>query len=312
MNLRTTEQKIEAWKESLLEAGAFSEEQLYELEDHLRLKLDDLLASGQNPERAFAEATVAIGHPVALGQSYSENNSRLIIRQLILYFFIGFPVFAAIGQIFDLSINLTSLFLLELGWRGIALSIGSFIPWTILGILLLWQTIKDPFWLTSLPRKIAQQKNRVIASILVLFLGIVALAHTFYFEWIFDNNELAPKDYLLYNVSAIPTYISMAAIWALKAIGIFLFFSVSLNAIQKNSRPEHLWRRLSLLSMIGGFFFMVNLIQYSLNLFGFVGSYTEMMQQLQTHVFSWMAILSIITVIFFRYFHKKGKLFVQA
>ena len=50
MNLRTTEQKIEAWKESLLEAGAFSEEQLYELEDHLRLKIDDLLASGQNME----------------------------------------------------------------------------------------------------------------------------------------------------------------------------------------------------------------------------------------------------------------------
>lgn len=304
--------KITAWKESLLDAGAFSEEQLYELEDHLRLKLDDLLASGHHEERAFAEAAKAIGHPMALGQSYSENNGKLIVQQLVLYFLIGFPVFAAIGQIFDLSKNLTSLILFKLGWRGLELSIGTFVPWAIFAVVFLYLTVKSPFWLTSIPKIIARQKDIVITGILAAFLGLFAVGHTIYFRWAFDSIGLSPKDYLVYDISVIPTYIAMAAIWALKAVGIILFFSIALDAVIKKNRPDKLWRNLCLLSMIGGFYITGNLINYSINLFGFIGSYNEMMQQLQTHVFGWMAILSMISVFLFRYLHKNGKLFAHS
>lgn len=308
----TLESKITAWKDSLLEAGAFSEEQLYELEDHLRQKMDDLLASGKAEEQAFAQATVAIGHPVALGQQFSINNSRLIIKQLVLYFLLGFPVFAAIGQLFDLSKNLSSLFLLELGWRGLPLSIGAFIPWLSIGLLLLWQTIRSPFWLTQIPRKLAAQSGGVLFLILALSFGLTALGHSVYFAWIFDNNQLSPSDYLLHQISTIPTYLSIASHWALIVIGIYLFFSMAMAAIQRNVRPTQLWRKLCLLSMIGGFFMIGSLISFSLRLMGPIGSYAETMQQVQQHVLILMVTLGSTVLFIFRYFHKKGQLFAHS
>jgi hypothetical protein len=306
------ESRITDWKDSLLEAGAFSEEQLYELEDHLRLKLDDLLASGKNEEQAFAQATVAIGHPVALGQQYSVNNSRLIIKQLALYFLLGFPFFAAIEQLFDLSKNLSSLFLIELGWRGVPLSIGTFIPWLGIGALLLWQTIRSPFWFTQIPRRLATQKGGMLFLLLALSFGLTALGHSVYFAWVFDNHQLSPSDYLLHPASVIPTYLSMASYWVLLGAGMYLFFSIAIAAIQRNVHPAQLWQKLCLLSMIGGFFMMGKLLGFSIRLLGSIGSYAEMMQQIQLHAFILMVTLGSIVLILFRHFHKKGQLFAQS
>jgi DNA-binding PadR family transcriptional regulator len=51
--LHKLEEKIDLWKDSLQEAGAFSEDQRYELEDHLQEKLNDLLASGYSEAVVF-------------------------------------------------------------------------------------------------------------------------------------------------------------------------------------------------------------------------------------------------------------------
>ena len=94
------EEKIDLWKDSMREAGAFSEEQLYELEDHLHERLTDLLASGISEEVAFTEATTDLGQPIELSTAYSIHNRPLIIKQLLLYFLLGFPLIAIIFQLF--------------------------------------------------------------------------------------------------------------------------------------------------------------------------------------------------------------------
>ncbi len=126
------EERIDIWKDSLREAGAFSEEQLYELEDHLQERLNDLLASGYTEENAFEAATLGIGQPMELSAAYSINNKPLILKQLLLFFLLGFPLVAFIFQLFYFTWNLTGIALIESGLRGFNYSLGMMIPGTIL------------------------------------------------------------------------------------------------------------------------------------------------------------------------------------
>ena len=97
------EKHTEAWKVQLKGSGIFTEAQLLELEDHLQLEIDRLLTEGQSEEAAFSQASMNIGHPLALGKAYSLNNKHLILKHLGIYFLMGFPLIQGILLFFQYS-----------------------------------------------------------------------------------------------------------------------------------------------------------------------------------------------------------------
>lgn len=305
------EEKIDLWKASLREAGAFSEAQLYELEDHLQERLNDLLARGYAEEAAFEEATTSIGQPIELSAVYSINNRPLILKQLLLFFLLGFPLVAFIFQLFYFLWNLTGIVLIENGLRGFDYSVAIMIPGTLLLLTLAWKTFRNPYWLVQVPRKLIQQRPARLLAILGFVSTLLMAQHVFYTEWLFDNGFLNPKTYLQFDFAEPLSVLNVFSWITLIIIPLMLFFSIVLDTIQRNSFSKNLWNKICLATMLIGFHVFTslrNVVQFLFFSPIKTGSFRETEIAIEMVSICGIIGLSTIGLLLLRKMDKKGRL----
>ncbi|WP_416307892.1 permease prefix domain 1-containing protein [Neptunicella sp. SCSIO 80796] len=77
------ELQIQQWKHYLTQHSAIVEDDLFELEDHLRGQIDDLKAAKLSEDEAFLVATKRIGNLNAISREYAEVHSGRLWSNLI-------------------------------------------------------------------------------------------------------------------------------------------------------------------------------------------------------------------------------------
>jgi len=310
MDQQALYQKIDHWKDSLREAGAFSEEQLYELEDHLQERLNDLLASGYSEAAAFEAASESLGQPLDLSAAYSINNRPLMLKQLLLYFLLGFPLIGFIYQAFYLTWNLIGISLIENGIRGFNYGVAILLPGSLLLAFLGWKTFKNPYWLVQVPRKMVQQSRFGLFATLVL-IGLLLLGqHSIYSEWFFDNNFLKPRDYLQHDFSEPLSVFYFFSGVAMIVINLMLFFSIALDAIQNSSISKNTWNKICLATLLIGFHFfgaLTNFADYFILQFGIHDNLQQVEVTKEMIKICSILTLSIPGLFILRKMDKKGK-----
>jgi len=67
--------EVEAWCQSIYEAGRKSEAGIEELKDHLYCDIEQLMSEGLSEKQAFVKATERMGHPEDLYKEYVKNRN---------------------------------------------------------------------------------------------------------------------------------------------------------------------------------------------------------------------------------------------
>jgi len=243
---------IEQWKLSLQTSGLFTEDQLFELEDHLHLKIDDLVADGQAKEKAFQQACLEIGHPAAIGQEYSLANKPLVIRQLAVYFLLGLPLLGGISKLFEILWQWTSIGLLELGFRSVTFSILATLPLVALALSLLIWTIKRPFWVLDIPNTFSRLGKTPLILSLSGVSFLVILTHLFYSYWVNLHQGISTISYLYKGFDGILTSGFIVYNIGLYLLSIGLMLSIIWQAIFPQAKPKSVWQKVRLLALLMG------------------------------------------------------------
>lgn len=101
---------IESWRANLAQSPALRDENLYELETHLRDLVGELETRGLSQEEAFIVATRRIGKSSSLENEFSKVNSNAIWIDRVLWMLIGLQVWglvsAAVGSVSNSALSL--------------------------------------------------------------------------------------------------------------------------------------------------------------------------------------------------------------
>lgn len=88
---------IQAWRENLGHSPAFRNENLYELETHLRDSIAALQRQGLSPEEAFLVAVNRTGKDAALEEEFGKINQRTVWLDRVVWMLIGYQVWSFIS-----------------------------------------------------------------------------------------------------------------------------------------------------------------------------------------------------------------------
>lgn len=78
------ESAVASWRAYILARGSVSETDVDELEDHLRAQVEDLRASGLDPDEAVLIAIKRMGRQDEIAREYARENSRRLWKQLVV------------------------------------------------------------------------------------------------------------------------------------------------------------------------------------------------------------------------------------
>jgi hypothetical protein len=123
------ETAIEKWRAELAQSAAFKQENLNELESHLRDSTARLQSSGLSSEEAFWIATRRIGHGGALENEFGKMNRKAVWLQRVLWMLVGVQLWHVASGIAAFGRNA-----LTISIRGASTQLG--IP-------------EEPFWIMS-------------------------------------------------------------------------------------------------------------------------------------------------------------------
>lgn len=87
------EEQLKAWRDDRLRSESLSEEDVEELECHLRDSIADLTASGLNAQEAFLVAKQRLGSSDQIDQEYRKVNGRFVWRHRAFWMLAGCVLF---------------------------------------------------------------------------------------------------------------------------------------------------------------------------------------------------------------------------
>jgi hypothetical protein len=119
---------ITNWRNSLLVNQNITDNNVDELESHLRDEVDSLMLSGLSNEEAFMISTHRIGDQQTIDQEFAKVNTTEIWRQRVFWMLSGVFVFMVIDS---LSLFLHGLSIMVLAWLKIAPSINGIVSSSI-------------------------------------------------------------------------------------------------------------------------------------------------------------------------------------
>ena len=108
------DEKIELWRQELLQTQSMSVADVEELVDHLAQTVFDLCASGLTKEEAYWVARSRLGDVQILQVEFQKVNQRLVWRQRLLWLLSGYFLFASIPPLVKLLA--TPIHVYDLNW----------------------------------------------------------------------------------------------------------------------------------------------------------------------------------------------------
>lgn len=93
------ENAIQEWKNQLLQRQTMNQEDIDELEGHLREEVDTLMLTGLNAEEAFLVANHRIGDNSSVAREYAKVNTREIWQNRVFWMLSGLFMFLIITSL---------------------------------------------------------------------------------------------------------------------------------------------------------------------------------------------------------------------
>jgi uncharacterized membrane protein YtjA (UPF0391 family) len=164
------EEKISEWRQQMLAAGIKSPVPLEELESHLREGVQELTASGMEPQEALAAAIKKFGLPIPLQAEFTQvdKKSRLteqyVIKVLVytIWFCLVLPTY------------LYTFYKYDMNWAWRSAGIANI----IFGTFLILYCKKINIWFPIIPNRLRRQTIGISAAVcgvagMVLFMNFI-------------------------------------------------------------------------------------------------------------------------------------------
>ncbi len=78
------ETQIHSWSDHLRAHGNFSDDNIHELENHLRDEIEDLMAAGLTPDESFLISVKRLGNVDAISHEFAKVNTENLWRHLLI------------------------------------------------------------------------------------------------------------------------------------------------------------------------------------------------------------------------------------
>lgn len=134
------EKAIRDWNHTLARAESVSDDNVQELEEHLREIIAELVGKGLTQKEAFTVGKARLGESSALNREYSKVNGSYVWRRRILWMLLGYvggSAFAtAISGIAALTGGASSMMGLSGSWAGAVATTAAVVCWSILLLFL--------------------------------------------------------------------------------------------------------------------------------------------------------------------------------
>jgi hypothetical protein len=119
------EAAIQKWRDELVQSPAFKQENLNELESHLRDSISRLQATGLATDESFLIATRRVGHSGALAKEFGKLNRTVVWLQRVLWMLVGIQVWHVASGIAGFGRNALAISIqgaiTELGMREMSI-----------------------------------------------------------------------------------------------------------------------------------------------------------------------------------------------
>jgi len=175
---------IDTWRRNLAQSPAFRNENLDELESHLRDSTATLQTRGLTPEEAFDVARKRVGAQTTLEKEYTKVNSHLIWAQRGLWMLVGIQGWQLVNGLLNLFSQNAALFAM----RGLAFhfaSGGVALPVTVFcaaGLIGLIGTVWFGWWLCGRQsdrinvwlRKVSQSLGASFAAFIIMCVALLS------------------------------------------------------------------------------------------------------------------------------------------
>lgn len=117
-NMFQLEREIANWKQSLSSDGIVGPEEALELESHLRESMASLIEKEMSEEEAFLLGVHRMGHPTALRQEYSKNNSASRWKHRLFWMIAGYLAVRVAGGSVSALATITGTAMAYSGFGG--------------------------------------------------------------------------------------------------------------------------------------------------------------------------------------------------
>jgi len=234
----TTE--IAAWRKSILETETCTENDVDELESHLKEELDQLKTQKLTEQEAFVVAACRIGHPIKIADEFAKVNRALVFRNHIFWVCIGMLSFIVITAL-AITISSAATFLASFTkLNNYEMAIGAMLTVCQITVFiviasLLYNLIKKGR--TTKLSTFFKTKTRAISVILsTIFLYTAVLALSFFF--IMQTVDAADSG-MFSGLSRFITIIDYYLITCFVVTPIFLTITLIKFRPHNYGRPSH-------------------------------------------------------------------------
>jgi hypothetical protein len=171
---------LQAWRENLGDSPAFRQENLDELETHLRDSIANLQQRGLAEDEAFLIASRRVGNDSTLGAEFGKINAQSVWINRILWMLIGTQLFGCLRDLVGAVTSGTSLgilqFMSQIGVTSPGWTMGilfGFIHLSVFALALAggwWLFTEKNSYLCSWFRTVSKSPVKLIGSSLILTL----------------------------------------------------------------------------------------------------------------------------------------------
>jgi hypothetical protein len=141
------ENTISEWKRRVQQAESVTQDNVDELEEHLREAISGFIQKGLTEEEAFQVASMRLGEHAVLSKEYGKVNGTTVWRRRILWMLFGYVGGIALASGisgFSSCVSTLSAYLGYSGWpAGAAAVIAGLVSWTMAISLMYFRTRKN-------------------------------------------------------------------------------------------------------------------------------------------------------------------------